>query len=575
MSSNKILIKQLNQLINNELPNIKVTSNDSDITKLDVSFYYTKSSPDDMYPYFFPKHHSGEILINGQVDLTNFPNKPPKLTLYGDLAHCHVHPHSDHYVICFSLDESYEWFFGSKHMQSSKFNPSVSIRYYLTAVYKFLAEDDREYEVGDDRRTKSIGSWANRQIIKPTTMIPYYEALQLMNNDNNNKHDIVEQKMEIVNMYGIATNIPDNIVTLRDFVDKELLLFQNEPSLYCINYTRIGERHIYKVVSLDLLKESTFNGGVTKTSLGADFNKCFPLVIHSKIWDKTKPIKMLDKLVNQAFSKVKTNQIIKLNDKLHIVDHYLYIISELFNELAVDVFAESMFPCEEVLKGFVYLHHLLLILARDYPEIDNKSEKILDYFEANIKNRDKKVCGNIGILMTQYLTSKKNRNINCLVDELLTRNVLWSLKKPNECNDCVGYDSRTQSFYITDMERWIDVTWNNSYIGMQRFAFQQLYNNKFNKETLNSMDERFGQVDQCEIELFQREVKKLCTWKNLNGREGYKTFLDYFNLNDDNLGDRLRNAMLNSTKAGYHAFVVSKEWKYALRSITDAVVKIK
>lgn len=320
------------------------------------------------------------------------------------------------------------------------------------------------------------------------------------------------------------------------------------------------------------MKESTFKGGVAKTSVGADFNNCFPLVIHSKIWYKMNPIRILDSLINQEFSKVKTNQIIKLNDKVENFDHYLYIISELFNELAIDVFSESMFPCEEVLKGFVYLHHLLLVLEKYCPKLGQQTEKILDFFEQNSANRDKKVCGNIGILMTQYLTTTRPRNVNYLIDELLARNVLWSLKKPNECKSCVGYDAKKKQFYITDMEKWIDVTWNNSYVGMQRFAFQQLYNNKFHDETLDTLDKRFGQVEQYEIELFQKEVKNLCAWKNLKGKEGYKTFLEYFKLSDADLGDRLRVAMTQSEKAGYHSFVIAKEWKSSLNSITNAQV---
>jgi hypothetical protein len=277
----------------------------------------------------------------------------------------------------------------------------------------------------------------------------------------------------------------------------------------------------------------------------------------------------LDELVNNVFSKVRTNQIIKLNDKVQTFDHYLYIISELFNELAIDVFSEAMFPCEEVLKGFVYLHHLLLVLEKEHPQLHLQGEKILDFFEKDKKNRDKKICGNIGILMTQYLMSNKTRDINCLVDELLSRNVLWSLKKPGECKGCIGFSSKADKFYIKDINKWIDITWTNSYIGMQRFAFQQLYNNKFSTETLKTMDQRFGQPDQKEIELFQKEVKNLCAWKNLDGKQGYKTFLGYFNLNDNNLEQRLNSAMDRSTEMGYHAFVLQKEWKYHLKNITD------
>ena len=578
MSSNKILAKQLNYLFKNELPNIKVSlQDDNNMTKLNVTFYYKRSFSDDVYPYFFPKNYDDSILIQGTVDLTDFPNKPPKFTLLGEVAHCHVHGN----VICFSLDESYQWFFGQKHMQSSKFNPSVSISYYLFAVYKFLAEDDREHEVSNDRRQKMLDFWSKKNkdikdLDLPTVMVPYYECLQLAKvHGNVPSNDKVIDKKSIMDKFGFTDllHLPDTILALTDFVDKEPLLLQEEPNLYCINYTKVGERHVFKVVSLDLMKYSTFTSGIRKTSTSQEFNNAFPIVIHSNIFSKSQVQiqKILDDLVKTAFSQVKANQVIRLDDKVNIYDHYLYIISELFNELAIDVFSEAMFPCEEVIKGFVYLHHLLLVLDNK-AKIGLRAEQILDFFEKDIRNRDKKMCGNLGILMTQYLTSNKKRDIGLLIDEMLARNVMWSLKKPNECKSCVGYNPTTKSFYITDMSKWINVTWQNSYVGMQRFAFQQLYNNKFSKETLETMDNRFGQVAQDEIEIFQKSVKDLCNWKNLKGEEGYKTFLEYYGLTDDNLADRLKNAMTQSTKAGYHSFLFSKEWKSGLNGITNAKV---
>ena len=569
----KILIKQVSQVLKNELPNIKVTLTNDNMSKLNVTFYYKRTLPDDTYPYFFYKVDNSEILINGTVDLTDFPNRPPKFNLVGEVAHCHVHQGSQGYVLCFSLDESYQWFFGQKHMQSSKFNPSVSLAYYLVAVYKFLAEDDREHEVGDDRRKRAIDYWkAHEPVERPDTLLSYYEALQIMTdltgNPANNQVEIDSTK--IAKSYDLD-KVPESILNLTDFVDKEPLLLKEEPILFPINYLKVGERHVYKVVSLDLMKESTFNSGIRKTSLSQDFNSAFPLTIHSKFYDKVKPQKILDALVNLAFKNVKTNQVIKLNDKVIKSDHYLYIISELFNELAIDVFAETMFPCEEVLKGFVHLHHLLLVLDKQ-EKLVGRSEQILDFFEQNDNNRDKKMCGNLGILMTQYLVSKKKRNISYLVDEMLARNVMWSLKKPGECKSCIGFNEISKKFYITNMDKWINITWQNSYIGMQRFAFQQLYNVKFSSETFETMDSRFGQVSQSEIELFQQNVKELCKWKDLKGHEGYKTFLAFFGLSDDTLSDRLKAAMGRSTFAGYHSFLLQKEWKASIKSITGAKI---
>ncbi len=572
MSGNKILVKQVTQVLKNELPNIKVTVPNDNMNQIAVTFYYKKSSPDDMYPYFFPKVYNGDILINGTVDLTDFPNRPPTFNLTGEVAHCHVHRGAQGFVICFSLDNSYQWFFGAKHMESSKFNPSVSLAYYLVAVYKFLAEDDREHEIGDDRRQRCLDFWANKNNIpkeKPDVLLPYYEALHIMTEVTGTNKKTVDSQ-SITAKYGID-NIPENILKLTDFVDKEYLLLNHEPILFCINYNKVGERHVYKVVSLDLMKESTYKSGIRKTSVGQDFNAAFPLVLHSKIYNQVKPQKFLDDLVKMAFDKVRTNQILKLNDKVNVFDHYLYIVSELFNEMAIDVFSEAMFPCEEVLKGFIYLHHLLLVLDNQ-AKIGQRAEQILDFFEQDKNNRDKKMCGNLGILMTQYLTSKKKRDIGHLVDEMLARNVMWSLKKPAECKSCVGYNPTSKQFYISDMKKWIDVTWRNSYIGMQRFAFQQLYNVKFSHETLDSMDARFGQVSQSEIELFQKNVKELCKWKDLKGDEGYKTFLAFFGLSDDTLADRLKNALNRSTEAGYHSFLLQKEWKSAIKSVTNAKV---
>ena len=156
--------------------------------------------------------------------------------------------------------------------------------------------------------------------------------------------------------------------------------------------------------------------------------------------------------------------------------------------------------------------------------------------------------------------TKKPRNINYIVDEILARNVLWTLNKPESCRNCVTYNKSTKAFSVTNVNKWIELTWKNSYVGLQRFAFQHLYNTKFSKETLGSLDERFGQVSTSEIELFQQEVKNICSWRLLDSKEGYKTFLTYFGLNTDDYETKLKNAFMRSSSCGYHSFVAGKEW---------------
>jgi hypothetical protein len=424
-----------------------------------------------------------------------------------------------------------------------------------------LAEDDLEHPVNQERRLKCLDGWLNYKHDPtefPEPQYTYYESLAMLNDDAYKKVKLEEDKNTINKNFGIDT--PSNIVELKDFVDKEPLLLSTVPVVYGINYTKKGQRHIYQVAGFDLMKETTFQDGVRKTSVGVDFNDRFPIVVHSRFWDKVKPISILDDLVDKAFKRVRTNQIIKLNSKTEVFDHYLYIISELFNELAIDVFFGEMFPCEEVLKGFVYFLHLLLALEKDHPDIMKRGELILDFFEKDEKNRDKNVCPNLGILMTQYLMSRKNRDLIKLIDEMFARNVLWSLMKPNECKGVITWDKIKNKFVIQDKDKWIELSWKNSYVGMQRFAFQQLYNNRFKDETLDTMDSKFGQVEQKEIEVFQQEVKKLDGWKNLKGCEGYMTFLDYFGIKDYDLNSKLEWALERSHTAGYHSFVVKKQW---------------
>ena len=561
-----ILAKQIANLKKDVPANMSVFVNEEDFTKLGVVFYFEKSDHSDEHPKFFPSNKTGSMLIKGTVHLKDFPTNPPKLVLDGEMAHSHVYPNGDgQFKICFSLDESFQWYFSGKNMQSSKFNPSVTLRYYLISVYKFLADDDLEHPIQEVSKNHCLDYWTKFKFTKeehPEIKLPYYECLSVFDKSEDSKSGLYETISELNKTYNFDLDSYPGIVFMTDFVDKDNILLKHEVPVYGINFTKKGERYIFEVSGFDFMKHSTFTSGVRKTSVGNTFNNPFPVVVHSKIWDLLKPYPILDKLVSDTLGRVRKNQIIKLPDKVEKFDNYLYIISELFNELAINVFAGNMYPCEEVLKGFVYLHHLLLVLERDYKEIRQRTETILDYFEKDPKNRDKKICPNVGILMTQYLMSDKQRDNVKLVKEMFARNCLWSLMKPSECKNFVEWNKDKSKFVITDIEGWINVTWKNSYIGMQRFAFQQLYNNEFSKVSLDEMDTRFGTVEDKEISLFQNKVKELNNWGKLKGRKGYQAFFEYFNLDGMNkdLENEIYEALERSTQLKYHDFVIKRNW---------------
>ena len=62
-----ILIKQLSELAKNPLPNISAISQSTDITKLDIIFYYKKSSSEDINPYFLPAPPPADSLRSAHI----------------------------------------------------------------------------------------------------------------------------------------------------------------------------------------------------------------------------------------------------------------------------------------------------------------------------------------------------------------------------------------------------------------------------------------------------------------------------------------------------------------------------
>ena len=125
----------------------------------------------------------------------------------------------------------------------------------------------------------------------------------------------------------------------------------------------------------------------------------------------------------------------------------------------------------------------------------------------------------------------------------------------------IDWNIRKKGFEIVDMEKWIELTWKNGRIGMQRFAFQHLYNKTFSKETLESMDEKFGFISQEDIETFQRNVKIINNWNKLEGKKGYEAFYKYFGLEYGDMYKKQIAALNRSDKLGYHSFVIKKKWQ--------------
>lgn len=570
--SQQLISRQMAQLLQADLPNINVWPDESNINRFYFVFYYQKNDPSDTYPLLFPKGDSEGMYVSGEVHLDGYPNKSPQLFLNGNLGHCHVYSHGKGlYKICFSLDRSFEWYFSGKSAESSKFNPSVTLKHYVVSCYKFLAQDDREHSVSESRLTETTTFWRKRKWNDedlPTETMCFFDCLDRL--DNNRSQDKVVDIKRITKEITGITRFPTAALNYIDYVHKDTLLTGTEVVVMPINYKKVSNRRVFSVVSVDLMRMSTYESGVRKTSLGKTFDSCFPVMIHSKYWDHRGYGKVLYDMAKKVFGRARTNPIVRVKRKVDMDDFQLYILSELFNELAIDMFHNNMFPCEEVLKAFNYLHHIMLKLNQAGNLVVNRCNEYLDRFEEGVEWRSKKNTPNLGVLMTQYLFSNKTRDYGHLIDEVLARNILWTLQSPREVyKKVVDIDTATGDFKIIDMDGWIEQTWKDTCVGKQRSAFQHEYNNRFKGYTLEHYDNGLGCIIKKDIIGFQTAVKRITSWGQLSAKEGYKKYFEFFGVTEMDLENRMRKALVRSKEMKYHDFIKNTKWKRIIKKAQE------
>lgn len=563
MDKYKILINQIKKWYEEEHPNIYLEFDEKDITKASFVFCFMRGSKDDPSPFFIPNSIINEpIFVHGSISFRDYPSSPPTMHLNGDVPNCHVHPASDGYHICFSLDSSYQWFFSDP---KSKFNPSITIENYIYAVYTFLADNDLDSHSMDmSRIDRAITFWGKNIPKKvPETLLSYYEMVHHINFKQDNKSNNSDKVSIFIKENKLDPTVDVN--NLIDFVTKDMVVFSDDQIGIGLMYefkqykTKQGQQvtsREYKIASHDLLCRKTFDTGVRINSYGTPFKLFFPVVIHSSLWHKSKSIDQLKKLITGTLGTTESVQTIDYAQTgKHIsatnLDHYIYVIANMFNNLAIQMFSGKVFPCEEILKCFASLHHILLILRSQTGTFDDKNNLIITTFEESLNNRRKNVTPNLGILLSIYLVATCEKNMDHLLNELFARNVLWCIKD-SESSFAIKKNGHKKS--ISNFGKWMTVLGKTSRVGIQRFAFQQLYNNIFGKMTLEDFDTNLGQPTNDQMVKFQTEVKTILNWNNDDPMKMYMEFLNYFGITctEKEVEIRLRNAFQSSENAKYH-----------------------
>jgi len=184
---------------------------------------------------------------------------------------------------------------------------------------------------------------------------------------------------------------------------------------------------------LELLSVQAFEVHHVNESVWKEqFNMFLPLILcpdHAKRARKTL-VESLRKIANKK-------------ELTSIPDVVLYVLPKLMNTMIVSMmqgktdetkFYVESFISERALLGYCSFHHMLLFFANEYPAIQTRIDSIVEKFMASPDDQQKSVVPDLGEFLALMSLSKHSWNelAKPLLKELLTRNVLWTLKKhPN------------------------------------------------------------------------------------------------------------------------------------------------
>jgi len=232
---------------------------------------------------------------------------------------------------------------------------------------------------------------------------------------------------------------------------------------------------------------------------------------------------------------------------------HVYSSDYIFNELGISIFNNLKHPCEEIIKIFMYIHHLLLYLSNSDPTYSGMCDRLLDYFYDNSDTRHKKKTPHMGIIMSLKLLSKKERDPMILIEESFSRHCMWAIKNNGyNIKKCLSWGK--SGLEIKNMKIWKKYLWDSCKTGLQRSYFQVVYEDLFGSETLESMDMRFGSPSENEIQIFQKKIKEIMNWETIDPTEGYIKYFSIFNIEmtESILDKLLIKSLFKSTANKYH-----------------------
>lgn len=384
-----------------------------------------------------------DLYMRFEMDLpTTYPNDPPtQIRIIGTSQI--PHPLIFGNVICLEV-------FQKKRDQSKGWNTLYTVKSILQQLQGFMWEGHNQWK-DQKKKIKMI-----KKMVKANEAFKFADKKQ-----------------------GWPGVIPESEFKDEEFLMKETELELYNSSLNCfhskmgvedgplgfgLKITRIARTGLVKnctTVPQLLSLKSFIKYGIRRSAGGDTFGYWFPAYLGVDQKERTLH------LAKRSLSFIMTNK----TDRFQVSMAANVLLKAMFTVI-IRMVDQKQNPCVDMVRQIVYFHSLMLLFAREYPEIIDDLDKEIESFLESKENRTKKQLANLGLILVYTLFSERysfDDIVEAYFEEQLDRQVFWILTKIPELDDSKNYgnvvldDNRVEITFMSQIISYLLVIFFHDY----------------------------------------------------------------------------------------------------------------
>ena len=317
--------------------------------------------------------------------------------------------------------------------------------------------------------------------------------------------------------------------------------FQEAPLGLGINITKIPRTGEIKGVApcFDFVSLKSYTKERLRVSFnGEHFTHWFPLYFGEK----------KDKFLNSVTKAL--SMIAKGNTKEFKTDLILKVMPKFFNYVCLNILSEKVHNSSRAIQILIYIFRILILLAKEYPDFKNETNKNIEKFIKDPNERIKDKTASLGDLLVMLSVSdhKIEELLESYMSEQMDRQIFWILQELPQLETLMNSNE------VDDIRG--RVCFKCGLVGEQLLLFYYyflkkiVYNDVENLDQFaEKLDKNFGNLTDEEIDKHRIEINKILKIDSFNQ---YYEYLGITPPSKEQLNEKLKQAFLNSKNKGYH-----------------------